>query len=63
MSKTKPFPLFDGDVVQFQSNNGVKQGTLIKRPYGRRLYAVVKDDRGVLHYVPTRDRIVGKVDG
>lgn len=61
MSKYKPFPLFDGDVVWFQTSKGLKQGTLLKRPYGRRTFAIVRDGNRVLHYVASRQHIVRKV--
>lgn len=58
--KNKPFPLFEGDVVWFQSATGIRQGTLLQRPYGRRLFAVVRTSDRMLHYVPKRDDIIRK---
>jgi hypothetical protein len=56
----KTFHLHDGDRVEFVSLKGHRlTGTLIRRPYGRRLHAVVRDDRRVLHLLPSRVFIVG----
>lgn len=62
MSKYKPFALFEGDTVWFKNPaGGLHKGTLVKRPYGRRLFAIVKNEQGRLVYLPNREHIVRKV--
>lgn len=57
------FTLRDGDTVRFLTITGrTKVGTLIRRPYGRRIHAVVKDEGGQLNYLPTRDFIIEKME-
>lgn len=58
---SKKFTLSDGDRVRFVTIAGREAvGTLLKRPYGRRLYAIVRADNGQVNYLPSRDYIKEK---